>query len=238
MLVYRTRLPLMTSRPRFPVGLLVAALTFACPLSTMAQQASAPGSDAQALSREAEILKSQGNLDGALAKASSAVQSDPNDFKAYILRGDIYSRKKSWKEAEQDFNAALKLAPDNVLARFDLAEIKLMQKQYEAARPGFLALTKDPDFGDLAAYKVYLCDLFGQNQFAATKELSAFNESGRHASYYYANAARRLYLGETEEAREWIQAGVKIYPPDKTIAYLSTLKDFGYLPLPPTPEKP
>jgi hypothetical protein len=45
--------------------------------------------------------------------------------------------------------------------------------------PAFVALEKDPDMGDFASYKVFLCDLFGGHEDAASKELDAFNEAGK-----------------------------------------------------------
>jgi tetratricopeptide (TPR) repeat protein len=237
----------MTFPFRFPISLLGAACLFPVlgdpapttnpPPAHAAKPADVDTSANRQLYRDVGLLKNKGDIDGAIAKLSEAMQSDPANYKDYVLRGDLYAKKQRWSDAEQDFNTALKLDPGNGLAKLDLAEIQLMQKKYDTARVAFAALTGDPQFGDLAAYKIYLCDLFNQDQMAASKELAAFNKAGRKASYYYANGAHALYLGNTEEARNWIQAGVKIYPPEKTFAYLSTLKDFGYLPLPPAPEK-
>ena len=128
----------MILSPRFATRILPAALALACSTSAVAQLSpSEPPSNTNTntggvvLDDEVAILKSHGDLDGALAKASEEVQANPADFKAYIQRGDVYAKKKAWKEADQDFATALKLAPDNNMARFDLAELKLMQKQYD-----------------------------------------------------------------------------------------------------------
>ena len=57
------------------------------------------------------------------------------------------------------------------------AQIKFMQKKYDEARPGFTALTQDPNIGDLAAYKVFLCDLLAGHEDAASRELNVFNDA-------------------------------------------------------------
>ena len=104
------------------------------------------------------------DADGALADLTQALKLNPNSTGAYVLRASIYCQKKQWALAENDFNAARKIAPNNTVLKFNLVEIKFMQKQYDVARPGFAALTSDPDMGDFAQYKVFLCDLFGGHE--------------------------------------------------------------------------
>jgi tetratricopeptide (TPR) repeat protein len=183
--------------------------------------------------REAFDLRDKGDLDGAIAKATDILQQDPDDVRAYVLRGDLYAKKKQWSHAEQDFTAALKIDEENTSAKFDLAEIKLMQKQYAAARPGFAALVDYGDLGDLAAYKVFLCDLYGGDEAAAAKELAAFDQVESKPSYYYANAGWKLYHKKTDDARIFLDYAARTYSPETNHNYASTLKELGYLPLPP-----
>lgn len=214
---------------------IVLGLVFAmaCPLPMQAQSP-AGGSALQAENTylEATRLRDQGDFDGALAKVTEALQEDTGNPRAYVLRGDLYTKKQLWSQAGQDFSSALKIDPDNDYAKFDLAEIKLMQKQYRDARPGFAALVNDKELGDLAAYKVFLCDLYGGNSDDATRELDAFNKVESGASFYYANAAWCLYYRKTDEAKTWLESAARIYAREKNLNYLSTLKELGYMPLP------
>jgi len=180
--------------------------------------------------RDAITLRDKGKFDEALAKITEALQQAPQDEKMLVLQGDLYAKKKQWSEAEQAFTAALKINPQDVLAQFDLAEIKLMQKEYTAARPGFLALVKDEDLGDLAAYKVFLCDLYSGNGVVADEELKAFDRVDSRASFYYANAASAFYHQRPDDAKRWLGYATRIYSPEKNHNYLSTLKELGYLP--------
>jgi hypothetical protein len=107
-----------------------------------------------------------------------------------------------------------------------------MQKQYDVARPGFVALENDPDMGDFASYKVFLCDLFGGHPDVAKKELDAFDDVMGNPSYYFSNAAWSLVHKNTEEARSWLLSASRIYPPQKNVYYAQSLRDLGYLPLP------
>ena len=178
-------------------------------------------------------LRDEGRFDEALAKTNEVIAQDPSNSKAFILRGDLYAKKKLWDQAAQDFLTAQKLKPTDPMAKFDLAEIQLMQRQYDAARPGFSALMKDSDMGDLAAYKVFLCDLYGGHKEAAATELQAFDDASQHASYYYSHAAWALYNKQNAEARRWLRSALYIYTAQKNYNYSSTLRELGYLPVPP-----
>ena len=172
------------------------------------------------------------DIDGALADLGQALQLKPDSVFAYQLRGSLYVQKKMFPEAEADFNSAYKLEPDNVVIKFNLSELKFMQKNYDQARTGFVPLQKDPDMGDFAMYKVFLCDLYGGHEDLAKSELDAINNKGDDASYYFANAAWDLYHKDTEGARTWLVSASHIYEPKKFTTYGATLRYLGYLPLP------
>lgn len=197
--------------------------------------ASSSQDPAAALVQEAIMLFQKKDLDGALDKINAAIKLNPKSAAMYVMRGGIYAQKKMWTESAQDFDTAHQLVPDNVIVKFNQVEIKFMQKQYDAARTGFVALESDPDMGDLASYKVFLCDLFGGHEDVAKKELDTFNAVGSKPSYYYSNAAWSLFHKNTEDARSWLVSALHIYPAQKNEFYQSSLKDLGYLPLPPPP---
>jgi len=186
--------------------------------------------------REAFALLQQKRFDEALDKLHAAIQSDPQNAGAYGLRGSIYVEKKLWDQAEMDYQTALQLDGKNVQTKFNLAEIDFMQKKYDDARPGFVTLEQDPNMGDLASYKIFLCDLFGGHEDVAKKELDAFNQVGTNAPYYFGNAAWLLYHQKTEEARGWLTSAGNIYAPYKFKLYAASLIDLGYMPLPPPPQ--
>lgn len=181
--------------------------------------------------------KKQKMLDDALAKVNVRLLGHPRDFIAYGDRGNIYAAKQQWKEAEDDYRTALMINPKLAKASFNLAEMDFRQKNYDDARPAFLALVKDRNLGDLSAFKVFLCDLLGGHATDANRELDVFNQAGTNASYYFANAAWFIFHGKPDQARDFLQSANHIYEPYKVALYTSTLTDLGYLPLPePTDE--
>jgi len=204
----------------------------AAPASTPSPTLTTPADASQKLIGAAIKKMNANDADGALNDLSQALKMNPNSTGAYVLRASIYTQKKQWPQAQADFEAAQRIAPTNVVVQFNLVEIKFMQKQYDAARPGFVALEKDPDMGDFASYKVFLCDLFGGHEANAKKELDVFNDAAGNPSYFFSNAAWSLVHKNVEDARPWLLSASRIYPARKNDMYASSLRDLGYLPLP------
>jgi tetratricopeptide (TPR) repeat protein len=178
-----------------------------------------------------ELMKTD-DVDGALSKLSEAIRLNPRDSGAYVLRASIYCQKKLWSQADADFRSAQQLAPTNVVLKFQIVEVKFLQKQFDAARPGYLALESDPDMGDFASYKVFLCDLAGGHEAAAKKELDAFDKADGNPSYYFGNAAWSIFHKKFDDARNWLGSASRIYPPRQSAYYAESLVYLGYLPLP------
>ena len=191
-----------------------------------------PDEGAKRLIAQALQQMNGNDVNGALSSLTQALKLNPNATGAYVLRASLYCQKKQWTQAEDDFRSAQKLAPTNVVLQFNLVEVKFMQKQYDLARTGFLALEKDPDMGDFASYKVFLCDLFGGHEDQAKKELDVFNDAMGNPSYYFSNAAWDLVHRDLEGARQWLLSASRIYPLQKNTYYAQSLHDLGYLPIP------
>jgi len=178
-----------------------------------------------------DLLK--GELDAALDKVNGVLALDSQNKHAYLLRASIYAQQKQWDKADCDYDVVLVMDPEDVSVKFDLAELKFMQKKYDEARPGFAEIQGDKDGGDFATYKVFLCDLFGAHEAAAARELDALDLVGGNPSYYFGNAAWDLVHHKTEDAADWLHSAARIYAnaPQKFAKYVSCLKDLGYLPL-------
>jgi tetratricopeptide (TPR) repeat protein len=202
------------------------------PANAPAPALTSPTDAAQKMIAGAIQKMNANDVEGALNDLSQAIKLNPNSTGAYVLRASIYCQKKQWAQAEDDFKSAARIAPTNAVLQFNLVEVKFMQKQYDAARPGFVALENDPDMGDFASYKVFLCDLFGGHEAVAKKELDVFNDAMGNPSYYFSNAAWSLVHKNVDDARSWLLSASRIYPPQKNAYYAQSLRDLGYLPIP------
>ena len=172
------------------------------------------------------------DVEGSLADLTQAIQLKPDSAFAYLLRGSIYTQKKMFPEAQADFTAAEKFDPNNVVIKLNLRELKFMQKNFDDASVGFLPLEKDPDMGDFATYKVFLCDLLGGHEAVARSELDALNKKADDASYYFGNAAWDLYHKNIDDARSWLVSASDIFAAQKFTTYGASLRYYGYLPIP------
>jgi hypothetical protein len=179
-----------------------------------------------------EQLRKEKELKDELDQLTAKLNTNPQDFVAYGDRGNVHAARKEWSLAEDDYRSGLQINAKLAKAAFNLAEMEFAQKKYDDARPGFVALKLDKNLGDLAAYKVFLCDLYGGHETLANKELDEFNQAGTDASYYFANIAWFLYYKKTDHARDWLNSAYHIYEPYKIDLYSSTLTELGYLPLP------
>jgi Tfp pilus assembly protein PilF len=205
--------------------------------STNAPASAVPANDPVKLLADARERLNKNDADGALTDVNQVITLDPKNLDAYVLRGSIYSRKKLWQQSEADFNSALQIAPNNMVVKYNVAEIQFMQKKYDVARPQFVAIQSDVGLGDVAAFKVFLCDLLGGHEDVAAKELDVFNQKAENPSYFYSNAVWSIYHKNIEDARSWLTSAAHVYPARKNMFYASTLKELGYLPLPaPVPK--
>ncbi|MCE0521629.1 MAG: tetratricopeptide repeat protein [Methylacidiphilales bacterium] len=209
-------------------------------VSPPANVAAQPGDNSGSTLSKAAKLFENGDPDAALDTVNAYIRDNPKSLNGYILRGAINAQKQLWSQATSDYQTALQLSPNDDGVRYDLADLKFRQKQFDDARAAFVPLQDKlgAEVGDLIKYKIFLCDLLAGHDDVAAKELAVFNQAAMNPSYYFGNAAWDLVHKKPEDARGWLVSATNIYPPRKHLLYVSMLKDMGYLPLPPAPHGP
>jgi len=228
-------IPATLTAPLPPVSDATAttSATVVTPLPASADSQPKPADPTQDALQAAYHSYITGDLDTALDKVSALIKIDSRNKQAFLLRGSIYAQQKQWDKAEYDYEVAHVLDPNSAMIIFDQAELKFMQKKYDDARTGFLGVQNDKDLGDFATFKVFLCDLFGNHQDVAAKELDALNQVGGNPSYYFGNAAWDLVHNKTDAASDWLKSAGRIYAnaPQKISNYTASLTSLGYLPI-------
>ncbi len=199
-----------------------------CPAEdTPATNSTAPAPPTTADTAQDLISKStqhlaDGNLDQAASEATTAIQLDPQNPSAYELRGSIYIEKKVWDRAERDYAKADQISPDPAY-KYKLAEIKFLQRAYGDARSRFALLQKDPRLGDLATYKVLLCDLLDRHDSIAAQDLAAMDQGAKQPSYYFGHFAWALFHHGGGDAAKSLAAAKKLYDKSTYDLYYSFL---------------
>jgi Tfp pilus assembly protein PilF len=205
------------------IGIGVIATAFVVLNPLRAQTPAAPNSVDSLLAESAQRL-ADGDYQGAISDASTALVLDPKNVAAYESRGSIYIQEKLWDRAERDYSEANKLKPDPVY-QYKLGEIKFLQKSYEDAQPRFAALEKDPNLGQLAYYKAFLCDLLGGHDDAARHDLAVLNQAPEGPARAYSQAAYDIYHGQRAEAARLFKNAGELYGDSIRDLYVASLME-------------
>ena len=71
------------------------------------------------------VRAAKGDIDRAMATAQQAIQDNPREPNLYILMGKLHESKSEWKQAEDAYQNALAISPQNVPASNSLAYVML-----------------------------------------------------------------------------------------------------------------
>lgn len=235
-MIFRCRLPAICA---LAACLSVHAAGQAASPSTNSAPAPAASAQAQAQADPAypsvqEALQSLKNNDlrTAAVDLADGLQLNPHSVVAHKLLGSLYASKRLFPEAEQQFTIAQADAPNDISIKFYLADIKMAEGDYAAARTIYAAVEQTPGQEDFTAYKVFLCDLMGNQLDLATKELAAFKTDKPGPSYYFANAAWRVSQHDSPGAQKWLDTAVATFPATQNAPYAQALQNIGFIPLP------
>ena len=142
------------------------------------------------------------------------------------MRGAALSELGRKKEAAAMFEWALDGDPSHFWARYNLAEIALMDGNLALARKHFLAIDpQDPEQKELLALKLLLIDLRSDDESSARRQLPGWPPAS--AAGYAAYAAMAHHEGN-EPQRAAILAEARRTHPDQWGIFLEkTLKESG-----------
>jgi FkbM family methyltransferase len=96
-----------------------------------------------------------GNLDEASNLCVQAVEADPGNAKAYALWGKVCQAQINYEEALKHYVKASELAPDQAKYRYQIADILLLQGQYQQAETYYRPLLE----GELSQNPWLFCNL-------------------------------------------------------------------------------
>jgi len=75
-----------------------------------------------------------GELDRAIQAYQEFIQSYPQDYRAYLNLGNVYTGLAQWEKAREAYIQALRLAPDNIAPYDDLANSLLALQRFDEVR--------------------------------------------------------------------------------------------------------
>ncbi len=184
---------------------------------------------------EAYLRYASKDYDGADKQLDSADKILPNQADANNMRGLIFSRVKNYHAAEEMFKKSIAQDPTFWEAKFNLAELPFIYKNYPEARGRFEILfgqtdqAKQPKEAELTEFKVFLTLLLEGKEQAARSFMERFNFNGATPARYYCQAALDFIHGDTEKALGWIQAARKEYPAKLESIFAQSFFRVGWL---------
>jgi tetratricopeptide (TPR) repeat protein len=175
------------------------------------------------------------NFSEALKNLDAIDARQPDLAESQNLRGVILMRQGIYDKAETALMEALRIDPKFWNARFNLAEIPFLKKDWAEARKRFQELLSsnaaelEGDASQLIQYKILLTYLLEGKENMVDSILAKFELSPDTPAVHYANAAIALQHKNTKEAKDWMVAAEKNFTPQLNKLFVESLYEIGWL---------
>jgi tetratricopeptide (TPR) repeat protein len=175
------------------------------------------------------------NFPQALKELDEIDARQPDLAESQNLRGVIYMRQRIYDKAETALFEAVRIDPKFWNARFNLAEIPFLKKDWAEARKRFQQLLSgnasdlQGDAAQLIQYKILLTYLLEGKENMVDSILAKFELSAETPAVHYANAAIALQRNNAKEAKDWIGTAEKNFSPQLNKLFAESLYEVGWL---------
>src|SRR4051794_24098120 len=175
------------------------------------------------------------NFPEALKQLDAIDARQPDLAESQNLRGVIFMREGIYDKAEAALHEALRIDPKFWNARFNLAEIPFLKKDWPEARTRFQELLStnvsdlQGEAAQLIQYKILLTYLMEGKENMVDSILAKFELSPETPAVHYANAAIALQHKNNKEAKDWMAAAEKNFTPQLNKLFAESLFEVGWL---------
>ena len=159
----------------------------------------------------------------------------PDLAESQNLRGVILMREGIYDKAEAALLEAVRIDPKFWNARFNLAEIPFLKKDWAEARKRFQDFLSSNvselqgEAAQLIQYKILLTYLLEGKENMVDSILAKFELSPDTPAVHYANAAIALQQKNSKEAKDWMTAAEKNFSPQLNKLFAESLYEVGWL---------
>jgi tetratricopeptide (TPR) repeat protein len=168
-----------------------------------------------------------GKIDEAAADAQLAQKLDPNNPETANLFGIVASKKKDYAEAVSRFNRALTENPKYYTAKFNLADVLMLQGNYEQARSVLTDLSRIDPKSEVVQFKFALSYVLANKTDQASALIDEMDFPGKTPAYYYARAAVWLKKGLDKDANQYSVNAHKYYTDVQCKYFVTILQEMG-----------
>ena len=175
------------------------------------------------------------NFPEALKELDAIDARQPDLAESQNLRGVIMMRQGIYDKAEAALNEALRINSRFWNARFNLAEIPFLRKDWAQARERFQELLGSNaselqgEATQLIQYKILLTYLLQGKENMVDSLLAKFELSPDTPAVHYANAAIALQQNKPEDAKSWMSQAEKNFSPQLNKLFAESLYEIGWL---------
>src|SRR6516162_3275063 len=176
-----------------------------------------------------------GKFPEALKQLDAIDARQPDLAASKNLRGVILMRQGNYDQAEAALTEAARIDPKFWNARFNLAEIPFLKKDWTEARKHFeqLLSTGQSDLAkeasQLIQYKILLTYLMDGKRNMVDSILAKLELSPDTPAVDYVKAAVALQQKNESEAKDWISAAEKNYSPQLNKLFVESLYEIGWM---------
>src|SRR5882724_1446937 len=176
-----------------------------------------------------------GKFPEALKQLDAIDARQPDLAASKNLRGVILMRQGNYDQAEAALTEAARIDPKFWNARFNLAEIPFLKKDWAEARKRFeqLLSTGQSDLAkeasQLIQYKILLTYLMEGKSNMVDSILAKLELSPDTPAVDYVKAAVALKQKNQAEAKDWISAAEKNYSPQLNKLFVESLYEVGWM---------
>ncbi len=175
------------------------------------------------------------NFSEALKRLDEIDARQPDVAESHNLRGVILMRQANYDQAEAALQEAVRIDPKFWNARFNLAEIPFLKKDWTEARDRFQKLLSsnvsdlEGDAAQLIQYKILLTYLLEGKENMADSILAKFELSPESPAVHYSNAAIAFQRKNEKEAKDWIATAEKNFSPQLNKLFAESLYEVGWM---------
>ena len=176
-----------------------------------------------------------GKFPEALKQLDAIDARQPDLAASKNLRGVILMRQGNYDQAEAALTEAARIDPKFWNARFNMAEIPFLKKDWPEARKRFeqLLSTGQSDLAkeasQLIQYKILLTYLMEDKTNMVDSILAKLELSPDTPAVDYVKAAVALQQKNEAEAKDWISAAEKNYSPQLNKLFVESLYEIGWM---------
>jgi len=174
------------------------------------------------------------NYPQAIKELDAIDARQPDLAESQNLRGVILMRQAQYDEAEAALQKALATDPKFWNARFNLAEIPFLRKDWAEARKRFEALLQgnaelQGEASQLIQYKVLLTYLLEGKENMVDSILAKFELSPDTPAVHYSNAAIAFQHKNEKEAQDLLASAEKKFSPQLNKLFAESLYEVGWM---------